>query len=329
MVEEVVKNNVEIILGGKSSENTWLEEEGVFFKYMKDDLILKDDNGCEWITLTKYQETRRDNLKEDKLLIWSGVYGFFVTEEQAHELQEFANKKIDIRNHEFKALNETYVIFNREYPWSPGCKSIKKYAWKSVKIPTGEIELVKEKQSMTGRLTLKRILKEYGIAETLSDNEGTEDTFEELEMKEVDIVVEKEVEKEIGEILSATTDLSWEEQYDASKEDRISRRVPCAELIEKLKLREMEYDGFYFDEQGNLGAFDADLNGQDAGCLIRKDLLDTFLENQNMKLIWVVNASKESHLLDLSIGKWSDWTSVLVYDGERVLGEIYKVNRRR
>ncbi len=328
-VEEVVKNNVEIILGGKSSENTWLEEEGVFFKYMKDDLILKDDNGCEWITLTKYQETRRDNLKEDKLLIWSGVYGFFVTEEQAHELQEFANKKIDIRNHEFKALNETYVIFNREYPWSPGCKSIKKYAWKSVKIPTGEIELVKEKQSMTGRLTLKRILKEYGIAETLSDNEGTEDTFEELEMKEVDIVVEKEVEKEIGEILSATTDLSWEEQYDASKEDRISRRVPCAELIEKLKLREMEYDGFYFDEQGNLGAFDADLNGQDAGCLIRKDLLDTFLENQNMKLIWVVNASKESHLLDLSIGKWSDWTSVLVYDGERVLGEIYKVNRRR
>lgn len=316
-LKEVIKKN---ILGKESSENTWLEEEGIFFKYMKDDLILKDDNGCEWISLTKYQETGREDLKEEKLLIWGWVYGFFVTEEQMHELQLCSDKRVDIRNHDFTELNQTYVIFSREYPWSPACQLLKEYAWRDVKVPTGEIEIIKEKQSMADRSTLKRMLREYGIVETLGNN-----TLEGENVKEIE--TELVVEKDIGEILCATTDLLWEEQYDASKEETISRRVPCAELIEGLKLREMEYDGFYFDERGKLGAFDAALNGQDAGCLIRKDLLDIFLESKNMKLIWVVSASKEIHLADSSVGKWSDWTSVLVYDGDRVLGDVYRVDK--
>ena len=36
-------------------------------------------------------------------------------------------------------------------------------------------------------------------------------------------------------------------------------------------------DGFYYDSEGKLAAFDTELNGQKAGCVVRKDILDSFL----------------------------------------------------
>ena len=144
---------------------------------------------------------------------------------------------------------------------------------------------------------------------------------EETYTKEIDIV------ENVGEILSATGYLLWEEEYDASKEEAISYGVPCAEIVEKMKLCQLEYDGYYYDQEGQLAFFDTALTKQKAGIIIRKDILDKFLLQMKMQLVWFVNGSKEIHLNDLSIGKYSDWTGVLKYDGVRVVGEIYRTER--
>lgn len=53
---------------------------------------------------------------------------------------------------------------------------------------------------------------------------------EETYTKEIDIV------ENVGEILSATGYLLWEEEYDASKEEAISYGVPCAEIVKKNEI---------------------------------------------------------------------------------------------
>src|SRR5699024_2063527 len=79
------------------------------------------------------------------------------------------------------------------------------------------------------------------------------------EIKYKNKIIEKEDEKEIGRILYAVANLLWEEEFDASKSDSLSWSVPCAEIIETFHLRQLEYDGFYYDEDGELAAFDTTL----------------------------------------------------------------------
>ena len=69
-------------------------------------------------------------------------------------------------------------------------------------------------------------------------------------------------------ILNATQDLLWEEEFDASKEEVLSYSHPCAELINTLELRQNKYDGYYYDVNNELIAFDTDLTNQKAGLII-------------------------------------------------------------
>ena len=114
----------------------------------------------------------------------------------------------------------------------------------------------------------------------------------------------------------------WEEEYDATKENTISWSVPCIELVETLKLRQLSADGFFYDETGNLAAFDVDLTQKKSCFVIRKELLERFLQESGLELIWLVDSSKEIHANNLSIEQWSEWEAVFCYEKGSIIGGI-------
>lgn len=125
--------------------------------------------------------------------------------------------------------------------------------------------------------------------------------------------------KELGK------NINWEAEYDATKENAISQSLPCFKLIEIMSLRQQQEDGFYYDSNGMLAAFDTDLTQKVNSVVVRKDILDTFLSKTGMKLVWLVDAEKEIHAGDYSITKWSDWEAVFIYEGDGIAGEIHRL----
>lgn len=109
------------------------------------------------------------------------------------------------------------------------------------------------------------------------------------------------------------------------KENAISQSLPCFKLIEIMSLRQQQEDGFYYDSNGMLAAFDTDLTQKINSVVVRKDVLDTFLGKTGMKLVWLVDAEKEIHARDYSITKWSDWEAVFTYEGDGIAGEIRRL----
>ena len=123
-------------------KNAWLERKCVFFDDLKRSLILTDENGQQWVALTKHCDTRQDSMNVEKLLVWSWLYAYFVNPEQLKELSNCFEKGFPIINDDSASHHETYTVFNREYPWSPSCRSFEEYAWTTLEIETDEIEKV-------------------------------------------------------------------------------------------------------------------------------------------------------------------------------------------
>ena len=99
--------------------------------------------------------------------------------------------------------------------------------------------------------------------------------------------------------------------------------MPCAEIVETLNLRQLQPDGFFFDENDTLAAFDVDLTQKQNCFVIRKDLLDRFLNDNNLELVWLVDSSKEIHAYDRTIEQWSEWEAVFSYEEDGISGELY------
>ncbi len=314
----------------------WLETKGVFYRELKDTLILTDDDGQQWVCLTKYCDTGRKDLDIKKLSVWCWLYAYFMTPEQADEFVKCAEKGLPIISSDIASHHETYSVFNREYPWSPSCHEFEEYAWVNTLIKTGEMETITETVQVPDLSSIEALLRKYGgfldedrkiDDEVGADDDGIvdEDNFEVPEIQYKVLSREREIEKEIGIILHATTDLLWEEEYDATKETAISHSVPCGKLIEVMGLSQLVADGFLYDKAGKLAAFDTNLTQKINSVVVRKDILDEFLTRTGMKLVWLVDAEKEIHAGDYSIASWSDWEAVFVYESESISGEIQRL----
>lgn len=311
----------------------WMEQKGVFYRELKDTLILTDDNGQQWVSLTKYCDTGRKNLDIEKLSVWSWLYAYFMTPEQADTFLKCAEKGLSIISNDTASHHETYTIFNREYPWSPSCKQFEEYAWVNAHLNTGEKEIITETIQVPDFSAFEALLRKYrgeaeddenvsDDAEMLDEDEIEQDDFAIPEIKYREETIQREVEKNIGKILHTTTELLWEEEYDASKEEAISRSFPCGKLIEVMDLRQLDADGFFYDAEGKLAAFDTDLTQKVNSVVVRKDILDSFLSQTGWKLVWIVDAEKEIHASDFSIISWSDWEAVFIYEGDHITGDI-------
>ena len=139
---------------------------------------------------------------------------------------------------------------------------------------------------------------------------------------------EIEEEKTIGSILHANSSLLWESEYDATKESAISQNVPCAEIIETLKLKQLGYDGFFFDSDGKLAAFDVNLTQKHDCVVLRRELLDHFLKDRDLALVWLVDCQKEVHEPD-GVSDWSEWEAVLTYEKNGINGNLRKMTTSR
>ena len=310
----------------------WMEHKGVFYQELKDTLILTDDAGQQWISLSKYCDTGRKNLDIEKLSVWSWLYAYFMTPEQADAFLKCTEKGISVMSSDIASHHETYTIFNREYPWSPSCKEFKEYAWVNARLKTGEKETVTETIQVPDFSAFEALLRRYrGITEDDEDVSDdieliNEDGKEEPPVPEIKIkeeTIQHEVEKDIGKILHTTTGILWEEEYDASKEETISINFPCGKLIETMELRQMGADGFFYDAEGKLAAFDTTITQNINSVVVRKDILDSFLAQTGWKLVWLVDAEKEIHARDFSIISWSDWEAVFIYEGDHIVGDIH------
>ena len=309
-------------------EDKWVKSSSIFWKYQKDDLLLTDDAGNQWIVLSKHADTGREDLAFDKLLIWNWLYGYFVTDQQLTILKEYANKKVNLINSDIAEIPESYTLYNREYPWSSGSKSVLDWQWKTMELETGETKLVESIVEEPQFSWVDALLKAYSGEEgDVKAEQESEKKIDEFNIPTVTKTYKREepVTIKLERILNATQDLLWEEEFDASKEEVLSYSHPCAELINTLELRQNKYDGYYYDVNNELIVFDTDLTNQKAGLIIRKDALDKFLKLKKFHLVWFVNASKEIHDESLRITKFKDWTGLLEYTGDSIQGEYYIV----
>ena len=324
-------------ISDKETQDAWLETKGVFLEDLRETLILIDESGQQWVCLTKYCDTGREDLNTEKLLVWSWLYAYFMTPEQADAFSKYAEKR-SIFTGEIASYHETYSVFNREYPWSPSCQEVKEYGWVDAQIKTGEKETITETVQIPDSAQIEAILQKYlrildnevDISEIdpaiqsikdKEENDAEDSDIPEIQFKEV--TRQREVEKEIGKILHATTDLVWEGIYDATNEEPISYSLPCASIIEEMGLSQKEADGFFCDSAGKLAAFDTDLTQKINSVVVRKDVLDGFLKKNGMKLVWLVQAEKEIHKEDRSITRWSEWEAVFTYERDDIKGNIH------
>lgn len=330
-VKEHIMNEIQEIKCAKEDpsfdEEIWINTVPTFYENQKEDLLLTDEGGIQWVALSKYADTGKGDLAYNKLLIWNWLYGYFVTDEQLVTLKKYADKKVNLINSDISWIPETYTIYNREYPWSSGSKSIEESQWENIKVETGEmksiIEKVEEPQFSYAEILQKKYLGEFDEDKKWDELGTALDDKISIPMVSKQYTREEPVTVELGRVLNSCQDLIWEEEFDASKEETISASHPCAEIIKVLGLSQKKYDGYYCNEAGELIAFDTALTKQKAGLIIRKDALDEFLSIKNFHLVWFVNASKEIHDESLMIKKYTDWTGLLEYKGDFVEGEYY------
>lgn len=310
-------------------EIEWTKTESKFFEYQKEDLLLTDEKGVQWIALSRYADTGRDNLAYDKLMVWNWLYGYFVTDKQLAILKEYATKKVNMLDSEIAWIPETYILYNREYPWSSGSKTVLKWQWINLKIRTGEIRLVTRKYEVPQFSIMEDVLKKYSSEfDDKFDDELTNEEDFSIPMVDKIFTKEEPVTIEMGRALNTTQAILWEGEFDASKGTPISYSHPCAEIINVLKLKQEKYDGYYYDELGELIAYDSHTVEQNAGLIIRKDALDKFLKISKYYLVWFVKAAKEVHGKSQMITNVTDWTGLLEYNGDVVQGEYYIINEK-
>ena len=253
-------------------EDKWVKSSSIFWKYQKDDLLLTDDAGNQWIVLSKHADTGREDLAFDKLLIWNWLYGYFVTDQQLTILKEYANKKVNLINSDIAEIPESYTLYNREYPWSSGSKSVLDWQWKTMELETGETKLVESIVEEPQFSWVDALLKAYSGEEgDVKAEQESEKKIDEFNIPTVTKTYKREepVTIKLERILNATQDLLWEEEFDASKEEVLSYSHPCAELINTLELRQNKYDGYYYDVNNELIVFDTDLTNRKRKILLR------------------------------------------------------------
>ena len=94
----------------------------------------------------------------------------------------------------------------------------------------------------------------------------------------------------------------------------------------KLNLKNFANSSLYYDKHKKLAAFDTHIN-HEVGCVVvRKDVIDNFLKEENMILMWVLEGAKELRRNDYSTYKCNYWTGVITYDGTDLRKIIYKVS---
>ena len=60
-------------------------------------------------------------------------------------------------------IPQTYVLYNREYPWSSGSKPLLEWQWKNIELLTGETKLIEVTEEDLNLFWLDNLLDKYSV----------------------------------------------------------------------------------------------------------------------------------------------------------------------
>ena len=331
-IEQDITSETEVPLLSAKDEFAWLRKYPSFFDTQRQQMILKDSNDTVWVVLSRYADTRQS--AQDKLQIWNWLYGYFVTNDQYTALMKYADKEIDLLTGDISNVPATYRIFCREYPWAQSCTDLRRYTSTPLKIKTGEKQTILQKRPKFEFLFIDDLQEENSLnVQETKDMEPDAPVIDNTSMYNLDIsttdetvLTEVDIEDDLGYMISASVNIVWEGEFDTSKKETLSWYAPCAEIIDGLKLRYGECDGAFYDENGRLAAFDTSVTGEKVGIVVRQDLLDKFLEERGLRLVWFVKAAKEIHGRDNRIQRFTDWGGLWLYENDAATGRMYIIS---
>ncbi len=300
---------------------TWKRTPGKFFSNFSSKLIISDSTNTIWVFLHQNSKIQnRGNLFEPRGLevingaqeIWSQTHGYLVHQEDFENFQkEFDATDIWNVINTYRA-SEVYQLFNREYAWSPGYSSIFSSEWTDYEIEIPEEDTTAANTAVADEpLVLLGDLMDCGedIDIITQVNEDDQFKFEEPE------------KHTIGKIMPAYSCFLWEEQYDASQEDTTSFDIPCKAILDTLHLKQREYDGYFYDDDGVLVAFDGKIADACDGLVIRKDYLERFLQKQKLCLL-LFGIGEKQYFQSNHQQIWSEWEGVFYLKDDEIKGEM-------
>ncbi|MBF7093884.1 hypothetical protein IYQ92_01050 [Streptococcus sp. HF-1907] len=246
-------------------------------------LSYKDKDGIEWMLLYQHKEIKYENdssyesglgFPEGSQRIRRIVQAYFVSNNEFDKLKEnLQTKRFWGRNFP-EGRSSLYQIFNREFAWSPSIDDILGDYWCDYEVETGE-----------------EIIERISVPDVIFIGDSFEDEQIIFQEKEIERVIKPK--RLLAKVLPAHVHYLWEEEYDYSKKEAISFDIPCPAIVEKLNLRQEEYDGYYYSPSGDLIAFDGEITKTINGLVIRKDYLETFLIQNNLRMFWTCLGEKQ------------------------------------
>ena len=292
----------------------WKESVPASFSAIPGRLCISDASGIEWITLVTYECAKKTPAMTEEPLgipsgtqeVWYKAQAYFMKPDQFQLIKEYIeSSKFSLQD--FPEGGDVYQLFNREYAWAPGFKSVFREAWFTHEMETGKSHTV------TG------VHKVPDFEHMEFDDEGN------LMLNFVEERFERQVPEDniLVPIMPSYSRLLWEAEYDASQRETTALYIPCAKLIEHLNLQQKEHDGYYYTKDGIMACFDGNLTGVFDGLVIRADLLKQFLQENDLMIFWACLGEKQYFYGDHN-QKWSKWTGCFYPEGNEISGHMIK-----
>lgn len=287
----------------------WTEKKDDLFEKSNNELLLKDDNNNEWIVLYEHKEfTKKDKYihndyrrRKNTQMIWTISQAYLVASEEFDSLNLHLGKK-ELSGRWFpEGHSSRYEFFNREYAWAPGLKDLVDEPWFEYIGDTGEFET--------------KSIPSMDI--DFNSDEGIifKDIFEEKEMP---------IQRKFADVLPTYLHFLWEQQYDASQKESTSFTIPSPFLIDELGLEQKELDGYYYNNQNELIAFDRGLTKKGSGLIIRKSSLDRLLKEKDLKIFWTCIGEKQFIKGEMIDQEYSAWGGLHYLESNEILGNMLK-----
>lgn len=292
--------------------NEWLEEDIHYFSKHSDKLIYTDTTGEEWILLKQYDEKKKSermffDSSDPEQRAWSMSHSYFVKDIQFNDLKKELKDK-NFMGRWFPEARSTYTLYNGEYPWSYSCEELNMDQWYSYEAKTGETYSVEH----AGKVPI--------FSNDLDDDKKIAHHFFAWEEKTwVETLCKT---KKIGEIIPTYIELTWEEEYDFSNQERHEQFLfPTKILYNGLKLHQKDNHGYYYDANDELIAFDGRLSEVSSGLLIKKTRLVKYLKENKLKIFWTCLGEKQ-YMFGTRDQIWSEWSGFLYLDENKIVGEM-------
>ena len=296
----------------------WTQAKPEHFASIPHKLVKQDIDGHEWVLLYLYDESYSKPLVFDDHSIgiangtqkvWLIAEAYFVKPCHIDVIMEHIKSKC-FASDRFPEAADVYQLFNREYVWSPGYKSIFTHDWIGYEIETGKYRI------------------ETDIIEMPDFEQMSVDSNGNVTLPMVEKKIERKIPEDVlnVEIMPAVSRVLWEEQYDASQDETTSFYIPCGGLIDHLQLEQKNTDGYFYSKNGELVCFDGSLSGLCKGLFIRADYLNKHLHDQDVRLIWTCIGEKQ-YFLGNHDQQWSNWKGCFSYESNEAHGEFERYER--